>query len=266
MEYEKFPKTSNCNYPVVASQPKARFYSNNANKTLVNGDNLYFANDVSANYYAQVQYAERKSIANVQNSFPRQRFMPYNKRTYANVLVQQNSQQRFLNYFSQLQQQQQMSFALPEMKGESMQAAGDAQNQSVDLNGSKGGGRSFSGAEKAAGSNENADGSVTLQISNLDTSLEERVLKQYLVNKLKPITSVISIYFETLSVAKIKLPSASHAKQVIAFLHRKKIGHKRITVSYTRDSSSLEPSTLRCQVIGLLKVSCWTESAWVFAI
>lgn len=72
---------------------------------------------------------------------------------------------------------------------------------------------------------------VTLQISNLDTTIEENDLKQYLINRLKPIATVLSIYFETLSVAKIKLPTDHQARQVITYLHRKKIGHKRITVS-----------------------------------
>lgn len=101
----------------------------------------------------------------------------------------------------------------------------------------------------------NSKACVTLQISNLDTTIEENVLKQNLINRLKPITTVLSIYFESLSVAKIKLPSDHQARQVIAYLHRKKIGHKRITVSFTRESSTLDSSTLRCQVAGLLKVS-----------
>lgn len=101
----------------------------------------------------------------------------------------------------------------------------------------------------------NQRSSVILQISNLDTTIEENELKQYLINRLKPITTVLSIYFESLSVAKIILPSDIQARQVISFLHRKKIGHKRITVSYTRESSTLDSSTLRCQVAGLLKVS-----------
>ena len=98
------------------------------------------------------------------------------------------------------------------------------------------------------------DSTVTLQISNLDTTIDEHVLKQYLITKLKPITPILSFIFEGLAVAKIRLPSQNHAKQVVAYLHRKKVGHKRIVVSYTRDSSTMEPSTLRCQVAGLLKV------------
>lgn len=48
--------------------------------------------------------------------------------------------------------------------------------------------------------------------------------------------------------------SLQFAKQVVSNLHRKKIGHKRMLVSYTRDSSLTEINTLRCQVAGLLKV------------
>lgn len=102
--------------------------------------------------------------------------------------------------------------------------------------------------------NTATDTTVTLQISNLDNAIDDRILKQHLMAKLKPITPILSFAFEGLSSAKIRLPSQHHAKQVVAYLHRKKIGHKRITVSYTRDSSSMEPSTLRCQVAGLLKV------------
>lgn len=107
--------------------------------------------------------------------------------------------------------------------------------------------------------------SVTLQISNLDTTIEENELKQYLINRLKPITTVLSIYFESLSVAKIVLPSDIQARQVIAYLHRKKIGHKRLTVSYTRESSTLDSSTLRCQVAGLLKVSRFSTTIGGFS-
>lgn len=103
--------------------------------------------------------------------------------------------------------------------------------------------------------NNSTDSTVTLQISNLDNTIDDRILKQHLLAKLKPITPILSFVFEGLCSAKIRLPSQHHAKQVVAYLHRKKIGHKRITVSYTRDSSSMEPSTLRCQVAGLLKVS-----------
>ncbi|XP_055388150.1 putative uncharacterized protein DDB_G0286901 [Condylostylus longicornis] len=95
---------------------------------------------------------------------------------------------------------------------------------------------------------------ITLQINNLDYSLEEQHLRGFLVNQLKPITPVISLIFEGSSCAKVTVPDLYYAKLVVSTLHRKKIGYKRVVVSYTRDSSTTEISTLRCQVAGLLKV------------
>lgn len=110
---------------------------------------------------------------------------------------------------------------------------------------------SVGGYPSSAANAPAADETVTLQISNIDTSIEDRALKNYLIGKLKPITPILSFTYEGLSMVKIRLPSLHHAKLVVAFLHRKKIRHKRISVAY---SSTLEPSTLRCQVAGLLKV------------
>lgn len=94
---------------------------------------------------------------------------------------------------------------------------------------------------------------VVLQISNLDASIDEHKMHQFLLCQLKPITPVISLTIESPSLAKVKVPSAQCAKQVVANLHRKKVGHKRMVVSYIKDPSSAESSALRCQVAGLLK-------------
>nr|XP_032293408.1 meiosis regulator and mRNA stability factor 1 isoform X2 [Drosophila virilis] len=94
---------------------------------------------------------------------------------------------------------------------------------------------------------------VTLQITNLDYSLDETSLRNFLMSQLKPITPVVSLNFEACSYAKVTVPDLYFAKQVVSNLHRKKIGHKRMLVSYTRDSSLTEVNTLRCQVAGLLK-------------
>uniref|UniRef100_A0A182JXH4 HTH OST-type domain-containing protein n=1 Tax=Anopheles christyi TaxID=43041 RepID=A0A182JXH4_9DIPT len=94
---------------------------------------------------------------------------------------------------------------------------------------------------------------VVLQISNLDSSIEEYKMHQFLMCQLKPITPVIALTIESPSLAKVKVPTAQCAKQVVANLHRKKIGHKRMVVSYIKDPTSAESSALRCQVAGLLK-------------
>lgn len=111
---------------------------------------------------------------------------------------------------------------------------------------------SFNSSTASSAQMFTANGSVTLQLSNLDTTYEQASLKKYLISKLQSIAPVLSFTFEGV-VAKIALPSMEDAKQVVSYLHRKKVGHKRICVSYTKDCSSLDPSTLKCQVAGLLK-------------
>lgn len=49
------------------------------------------------------------------------------------------------------------------------------------------------------------------------------------------------------------LDSLQFAKQVVSHLHRKKMGHKRIFVSFLKDKTSAECSALRNKVAGLLK-------------
>lgn len=184
----------------------------------------------------------QSTVANMPNA-PHQhstrymtRYTPYYMRTYATVMQMQPPTARFGHP---------TAFGTNEF--------GNGRQGSVDMGSSSRGStssrsRSLSGDDAGA-----ASSCVTLQVSNLDTSIDERILKQHLINRLKSITPVLSIYFETVSVAKIKLSSSKHARQAIAILHRKKIGHKRISVAETRESSSMEPSTLRCQVAGLLK-------------
>jgi meiosis arrest female protein 1 len=96
------------------------------------------------------------------------------------------------------------------------------------------------------------DDGVFLQISNLDQYYDENSLKNYLMNQLKPITPILSLTIETPSIAKVKVPSIQFAKQVVSHLHRKKMGHKRIFVSFLKDKTSAECSALRNKVIGLL--------------
>lgn len=47
---------------------------------------------------------------------------------------------------------------------------------------------------------------VTLQITNLDYSLDESSLRNFLLNQLKPITPVVSIVFEGCAYAKVTVP------------------------------------------------------------
>lgn len=115
---------------------------------------------------------------------------------------------------------------------------------------------SYSEALKATSSRESPEElleAVTLQISNLDPTIEEQNIRHYLLSQLKQITPVMSLIMETPSMAKVKVPSNAFAKQVVTHLHRKKVGHKRILVSYLKDPSSAETSALKSQITGLLK-------------
>lgn len=121
-------------------------------------------------------------------------------------------------------------------------------------------------------SSVNDDDGVYLQISNLDQWYDETNLRNYLMSQLKPITPILSLNIETPSIAKVKVPSVQvrnksklamldfhcflflqFAKQVVSHLHRKKMGHKRIFVSFMKDKTSAECSALRNKVAGLLK-------------
>lgn len=137
-------------------------------------------------------------------------------------------------------------------------------------------------ASTAANSNNlsSDDDGVYLQISNLDQWYDEANLRNYLMNQLKPITPILALTIETPSIAKVKVPSTQvtclettigahfscflfhtlslcvflqFAKQVVSHLHRKKMGHKRIFVSFLKDKTSAECSALRNKVIGLLR-------------
>lgn len=243
----------------------AQFHHQKVSTTNYTNSNHSGTNNALININSNISYFN--------TNYPRQRFTPYyNRRSYANASLQPTNNRSHQNYLNQQQSQQidsefENSLGAANACQSSLAASRDANNKhsSVLCNGivtsstknssmlSINGGNSS--AQELSVNGPDSSTCVTLQISNLDSTFDEHALKQHLINKLKPITSVISIYFEAISVAKIKLPSAYHAKQVISNLHRKKIGHKRITVSYTRESSSMEPSTLRCQVVGILKVS-----------
>lgn len=181
-------------------------------------------------------------------NLPRQRYTPYYSRSFS------NSSSNSLQY-----QQQSTSALLPLPPPPGLNSTNNSSDSGVSFNSQDSDTidtQSVVGLSSAGGNgrDNDLDQTVTLQISNLDGTIDDRILRQHLMAKLKPITPILSFVFEGSATAKIRLPSHHHAKQVVAYLHRKKIGHKRITVSYTRDSSSTEPSTLRCQVAGLLKV------------
>lgn len=57
------------------------------------------------------------------------------------------------------------------------------------------------------GTTDQANQPVTLQINNLDYSLEENSLRHFLLNQLKPITPVVSLVIEGNSYVKVTVPN-----------------------------------------------------------
>lgn len=169
-------------------------------------------------------------------NYSQQRYKPYYNRSFSNTSSSGGQQPHVL------------------MPPPGFNITGDSGISSLSIEADTNSSSLNSSAGSGGAATNSVDTTVTLQISNIDASIDDRALKNYLISKLKPITPILSFVYEGLTVAKIRIPSQHHAKQVVAYLHRKKIGHKRIIVSYTRDSSTMEPSTLRCQVAGLLKV------------
>lgn len=169
--------------------------------------------------------------------YPRQRYAPYFSRSYSQA--HQNTQTTNQSY--------QNNFSMNDIT--------KSVNNSIKVNNSLNSSLpNFNFLTSTLNNNSGNDAqTVTLQIGNLDLSLDENAIRHYLMSQLKPITPIIALTFEGSSSAKIKVPSSQYAKLVVAHLHRRKIGHKRMVVSYTRDSSSTELNTLRCQVAGLLK-------------
>lgn len=75
--------------------------------------------------------------------------------------------------------------------------------------------------------------SITLQITNLDYTMEESSLRNFLMGQLKPITPVLSLVFEGNSYAKVTVPD-----MFVSNLSYKSIFVKRLYVPFTYSSPS----------------------------
>ncbi|XP_072396076.1 meiosis regulator and mRNA stability factor 1 [Diabrotica undecimpunctata] len=97
---------------------------------------------------------------------------------------------------------------------------------------------------------------VDLVISNLDPTIEPKELKRLLTNMLKEYAMILSLNItvqnDGMPVANIRVNGQREAQFTISQLHRQKLGHKRIIISYAQ-SSSPYPEELRAMVIELLQ-------------
>lgn len=63
----------------------------------------------------------------------------------------------------------------------------------------------------------------------------------------------VSVDSDGCPVANLKVSSQQEAQYIVSQLHRQKIGHKRVVVSY--QNITVDPNQLRAMVIALLQVS-----------
>nr|XP_008196767.1 PREDICTED: meiosis arrest female protein 1 isoform X2 [Tribolium castaneum] len=97
---------------------------------------------------------------------------------------------------------------------------------------------------------------VDLIISNLDPALNVKELRRLLTNMLKEYATILSLKVvmqtDGVPVASIRVNNQQAAQFIISQLHRQKLGHKRIMVSYGQ-SNSPDPEELRAMVISILQ-------------
>lgn len=111
----------------------------------------------------------------------------------------------------QPQQQQQTTPTASVPSNGSVTSAGDFTfqlSQAPSVQPSSNGGNSTTNTETTVGASTSAPPSdaITLQITNLDYSLDEASLRNFLMNQLKPITPVMSLTFEGSCYAKVTVP------------------------------------------------------------
>ncbi|KAJ8976619.1 hypothetical protein NQ317_017449 [Molorchus minor] len=97
---------------------------------------------------------------------------------------------------------------------------------------------------------------VDLMISNLDPTIDIKELRRLLTNMLKEYAMILSLSITVQSdgtpIANIRVNSQQEAQFTISQLHRQKLGHKRIVISYSQ-SNSPDPEQLRAMVIAILQ-------------
>ncbi|XP_018577487.1 meiosis regulator and mRNA stability factor 1 [Anoplophora glabripennis] len=97
---------------------------------------------------------------------------------------------------------------------------------------------------------------VDLIISNLDPTIDTKELRRLLTNMLKEYAMILSLNVITQAdgtpIANIRVNSQQEAQFAISQLHRQKLGHKRIVISYSQNNSP-DPEQLRAIVIALLQ-------------
>ncbi|XP_069692388.1 meiosis regulator and mRNA stability factor 1 isoform X2 [Periplaneta americana] len=96
---------------------------------------------------------------------------------------------------------------------------------------------------------------VELQVTNLDQNIDAKELKRMLLSVFREHVMVlhVSVFVQSDGnyAAHVKVPSLQDAQYAISQLHRRKVGYKRILISYA-SSGGPSPQLIRSQIISLL--------------
>lgn len=97
---------------------------------------------------------------------------------------------------------------------------------------------------------------IELQVTNLDQNIEPKEMKRILSSVFMEHVMVLHVSVFTQSdgnlAASVKVPSLQDAQYAISQLHRRKIGFKRILISYAH-SGGPNPQLVRSQIVMLLQ-------------
>ena len=95
---------------------------------------------------------------------------------------------------------------------------------------------------------------VELQVTNLDTGIEQREVKQLVTSLFNEVVTVLSVNVYRMEGGSlgvvVKVPNMQEAQLAISQLHKRKVGTKRIAISHLPSEGAVLP---RNEVYSLLK-------------
>ncbi|XP_075231628.1 meiosis regulator and mRNA stability factor 1-like protein [Lycorma delicatula] len=114
----------------------------------------------------------------------------------------------------------------------------------------------FNPIASSSSSSGSGNSPVELHVTNLDQNIDPIEMKKILMNMFQENVMVlhVSVFVQSGGnlAAVVKVPTQQDAQYAISQLHRRKIGYKRIMISYARSSSPHNPQVVRSQVIAIL--------------
>ncbi|XP_026275264.1 meiosis regulator and mRNA stability factor 1 isoform X2 [Frankliniella occidentalis] len=110
---------------------------------------------------------------------------------------------------------------------------------------------------QARHSSQGGNGPVELQVTNLDQNMDPKEMKRVLQAVFREHVSVlhISVFVQSDGnlAATVRVQSLQDAQYAISQLHRKKVGFKRIQISYSQNGPTINPALVRSQIVSLLQ-------------